>query len=227
MQTFGHLEFLLKHDKWRGLREVETFPSSMCPSHSESLLVVRNMIAQIVKSHPNIQYIHIGADEVWHMGMCSTCERRIQCCKNGKADLFLEHVTNVAQYIKDYHPSLKIIMWDDMLRNIDTKIIQGMQKRNYTSNSNNFLSCFIDLEYNIGSLVEPMVWHYNSFEMFSLGSTLWDKYSNIFPNIWIATAYKGATGCSQVFLLLNQTIRYSRSKIFYVPKLLFRYFGFE
>lgn len=64
------------------------------------------------------------------------------------------------------------------------------------------------LEYNIGSLVEPMVWHYNSFEMFSLGSTLWDKYSNIFPNIWIATAYKGATGCSQVFLSLNQTFTY-------------------
>lgn len=219
MQTFGHLEFLLKHDKWRGLREVETFPSSMCPSHSESLLVVRNMIAQIVKSHPNIQYIHIGADEVWHMGMCSTCERRAQCCKNGKADLFLEHVTNVAQYIKDYHPSLKIIMWDDMLRNIDTKIIQGRLPSGVTrlwfskrrlrlsrseSSSNKFL---LILEYNIGSLVEPMVWHYNSFEMFSLGSTLWDKYSNIFPNIWIATAYKGATGCSQVFLLPYQTKR--------------------
>lgn len=58
--------------------------------------------------------------------------------------------------------------------------------------------CLI-LEYNLGTLVEPMVWHYNPMETFSLGPSLWDKYSNVFPNIWIGTAFKGATGCTQVY----------------------------
>lgn len=82
VQTFGHLEvlttnflfvvplisfflqFVLKHDKFRGLREVENFPGSICPSNPESLPLVQNMIEQVIKMHPNIKMLHIGADEV-------------------------------------------------------------------------------------------------------------------------------------------------------------------
>lgn len=43
-----------------------------------------------------------------------------------------------------------------------------------------------------------MVWHYTSSENFQLGASLWEKYSNIFTNIWIASAFKGATSSCQV-----------------------------
>ena len=36
VQSFGHLEFLLKHKDWKCLREVHRYPSSMCPSHTDS-----------------------------------------------------------------------------------------------------------------------------------------------------------------------------------------------
>lgn len=58
------LQFVLKHDKWRALREVEAYPSSMCPSHPEALTLVTSLIKQVVEFHPDIQYLHIGADEV-------------------------------------------------------------------------------------------------------------------------------------------------------------------
>jgi hypothetical protein len=58
------LQFVLKHDKWRALREVEAYPSSMCPSHPEAVSVVTSLIKQVVEFHPDIQYLHIGADEV-------------------------------------------------------------------------------------------------------------------------------------------------------------------
>lgn len=64
VQTIGHMEFALKHEQWRGLREVEAYPSSICPSNSETMPLIRSMIKQIVAFHPNIQYLHIGADEV-------------------------------------------------------------------------------------------------------------------------------------------------------------------
>lgn len=64
VQTFGHMEFVLKHEQWRKLREVETYPSSMCPSNSETMALVRSLIKQTVAFHPNLQYIHIGGDEV-------------------------------------------------------------------------------------------------------------------------------------------------------------------
>lgn len=58
------LQFVLKHKEWTGLREVAGYPSSMCPSHPGALPLLTSLIRQIVEFHPDIQYIHIGADEV-------------------------------------------------------------------------------------------------------------------------------------------------------------------
>lgn len=64
VQTIGHMEFVLKHEQWKGLREIDKYPSSMCPSHSDTMPLVRNMVKQIIDFHPHAEYIHIGADEV-------------------------------------------------------------------------------------------------------------------------------------------------------------------
>lgn len=50
----------------------------------------------------------------------------------------------------------------------------------------------------MGTLVEPMVWYYNSSDTFSLDGTLWEKYSNCFHHIWAASAFKGATSSCQI-----------------------------
>lgn len=71
------LQFVLKHDKWRALREVEAYPSSMCPSHPEALSVATSLIKQVVEFHPDIQYLHIGADEVYK----HQCQVSIFCVK--------------------------------------------------------------------------------------------------------------------------------------------------
>lgn len=155
MQTLGHMEFVLKYPEWAGLREMDSLPSSMCPSHPEALPLVQALLKQVLALHrpAQLNYVHIGADEVltllvhviacnclelsafcvasvalfqvWHMGLCSSCSRRAVDSKYGKAVLFLEHVTAVARFLKETHPHLKVIMWDDMLRNIDAQVMQG------------------------------------------------------------------------------------------------------
>lgn len=157
VQTIGHMEFVLKHDQWKGLREVESYPSSMCPSNSATMPLVRDMVKQILAFHEGIQYIHIGADEVcffglwslilrfifsvknycsyrifllicskvWHLGLCPACTKRTFSSKYGRPSLYLDHVTEVAQYIKENYPNLRIIIWDDMIRNIDVQILKG------------------------------------------------------------------------------------------------------
>lgn len=55
-------------------------------------------------------------------------------------------------------------------------------------------------DFDLSTLVEPMVWHYNAREHFQLGPSLWDKYSSVFPRIWAASAFKGATGSCQVMI---------------------------
>jgi len=43
---------------------VENFPGSLCPSNPESLPLLKAMLEQAIKMHPNIKMLHIGADEV-------------------------------------------------------------------------------------------------------------------------------------------------------------------
>lgn len=119
-------QFVLKHDEWRSLREVEPFPSSICPSNPRTLPVVKSLIRQIVSFHPDIQYLHIGCDEVWHLGLCSVCTKRAAASKYGKYSLYLEHILAIAQYIQETYPYLKIIIWDDMLRSIDLQVLNGI-----------------------------------------------------------------------------------------------------
>lgn len=59
------------------------------------------------------------------MGLCPACSRRIENSKCGRAQLFLEHVVAVAQYVREAFPSLRVIMWDDMLRAVDTSVLLG------------------------------------------------------------------------------------------------------
>lgn len=105
---------------------MESFPSSMCPSNPRTLSVVKSLIRQIVSFHPDIQYLHIGCDEVWHLGLCLVCSKRAAASKYGKYSLYLEHILTIAQYIQETYPYLKIIIWDDMLRSIDLQVLNGI-----------------------------------------------------------------------------------------------------
>ncbi|MCL4132962.1 UNVERIFIED_CONTAM: hypothetical protein GTU68_020235 [Idotea baltica] len=66
VQTFGHLEFVLKHDSFRHLREMENFPNVLCPSHPAAPDLVISLVTQVMELHPDSNYLHIGADEVVH-----------------------------------------------------------------------------------------------------------------------------------------------------------------
>lgn len=48
VQTFGHLEYMLKLEQFRDLREVDAYPDSICPSDNRSLEIVANMIEQVL-----------------------------------------------------------------------------------------------------------------------------------------------------------------------------------
>ncbi|KAK3085548.1 hypothetical protein FSP39_005156 [Pinctada imbricata] len=173
VQTFGHLEFVLKHEKFRTLREVPSYPMALCPSNENSLLAVKMMIDQVMSVHGNQQFFHIGADEVYHIGVCEKCKARIRLENLTPQELFFKHVKEVVSYIKEKYPSLTIIMWDDMLRSADLALLKDS---------------------GLSEIVEPMVWHY--VKSFMLPPDIWQRFSSVFPTIWFASAFKGATGSS-------------------------------
>lgn len=49
VQTFGHLEFALKHPEWSKLREIPNSPQAVCPSRNTTLEFITELVAQVSK----------------------------------------------------------------------------------------------------------------------------------------------------------------------------------
>lgn len=172
IQTFGHLEFILKLKKYIDYREVYRYPQVICPTYNKTLNLLYTMIDQVVAQHPHMQYLHIGADEVYQLGECNRCVEKMSTYRWNKKQLFLNHVHTVATYIKSKHPHLVVLMWDDEFRDIEPEdiISRGLDK-----------------------LVQPVVWKYTTDPMSTLTDQLWENYAQVWKSVWVATAFKGAT----------------------------------
>ena len=166
VQTFGHLEFTLKLQKFSHLREVPELPQAICPSRNESVNLVYELINQVMHLHTNSRYLHIGCDEVFHMGECEICRQ------NTRDNIFLKHVSTVAKYVKNKFGA-QVLIWDDMLRHVSDVAMR---------------------DFNIGELVEPMVWVYAEDIYRFMPPSTWTKFSQIFSHVWAASAFKGAFG---------------------------------
>lgn len=188
VQTFGHLEFALKLKEFYHLREVPESPQSLCPSLNSSFSFIKEMVSQVIEMHtmsqqhqnkilhgddgsfrtiPALTHIHIGCDEVYQLGECPRCREKVH------DQLFLDHVYNVAAFIKKKWPDMKVIIWDDQIRQISLDLLKNSA---------------------IGKMVEPMIWVYAEDIYKFIQSQAWDKYAQVFPTAWVAGAFKGAFG---------------------------------
>ncbi|XP_030374349.1 hexosaminidase D [Scaptodrosophila lebanonensis] len=181
VQTFGHLEYALKLSEFEQLREIPESPQSICPSQPQSLAFLEHMLTQVIEFHlhpgnatqatPELPlkftHLHIGCDEVQRMGECSRCRQRM------RSEIFQTHVISLAHFVRQRFPHIKVIIWDDMLRDMTLSELQNSQ---------------------IGSYVEPMVWVYASDIYHFIQPQLWDTYAKVFPGAWAASAFKGAFG---------------------------------
>lgn len=170
MQTFGHMEYVLKLEEYSHLREVPKYLQVLCPSNNHSLELIQEMIDQVMSLHPNVEYLHIGSDEVYYIGQCNACRERMARFRMDPPDLFLTHAKHVASYVKEKH-KVQPIMWDDEFRNLDERMI---------------------LHYGLGDLVEIVVWNYHPDVHNKVVPTVWQKYARVFKSAWVGSAFKGA-----------------------------------
>ena len=52
IQTFGHLEHVLKLSEFQHLREEGRYPQALCPSFQDSIALVKEMIDQVFWQFP-------------------------------------------------------------------------------------------------------------------------------------------------------------------------------
>lgn len=77
------------------------------------------------------------------------------------------------RYVKEKYPHISVLVWDDEFRKASLEEL---------------------LSSNLGSLVEPVIWKYTPTVTTDLPSDMWEKYAKTFNSVWIASAFKGATG---------------------------------
>ena len=63
-QSFGHVEYILRNDRYAALREDNKALSQICPLKvMEDSLLFTDLYTELAKTHPS-PYIHIGCDEL-------------------------------------------------------------------------------------------------------------------------------------------------------------------
>uniref|UniRef100_A0A674GH10 beta-N-acetylhexosaminidase n=1 Tax=Taeniopygia guttata TaxID=59729 RepID=A0A674GH10_TAEGU len=150
VQTFGHVEvegpspapipdpggspghprwllpqFILKHEKYQHLREVERFPNSFNPHVPDTLALLKSLLSQVIEKHRRSSWIHIGADEVFHLGEGMDSKNWMSHNKGDVGTMYLKHIQEVLGFLTAQFWGLRVLMWDDMLRKISVGALRG------------------------------------------------------------------------------------------------------
>lgn len=110
LQCLAHSDYILKHKKYKSLREND-HAYQFCVSNPKAQKLWENMAAELMDCFAEHKgYFHIGADEAINLGECP------KCAKLGKTGSFLKKVGASVDYVlkNGWQP----IIWDDILRNL-------------------------------------------------------------------------------------------------------------
>ena len=79
-----------------------------CPSNPKSYEILFDLIDEIVEVFKPREYVHMGHDEVYELGVCPVCKN-----KDG-AQLFYDDVMKIRAYLAS--KGLKMMIWSDMIQ---------------------------------------------------------------------------------------------------------------
>lgn len=113
-QSLGHVEFILRHDAYAGLREDSENHTQWCPLNPKSFELFREMVDDVVELHGKTKFFHIGGDEARLLGTCPKCEAWVrENGENGRGRLYVSFMRKAIDYIVSL--GMMPIIWDDML----------------------------------------------------------------------------------------------------------------
>ena len=111
VQTFGHLEYVLRHAMFAPLREEPLCHDQICPSNPDAPAFVKRLCAEVNELFDNPRLMHVGADETRRLGVCPACAERVR--KHGLSRLYVGHMRSVCEPL--IQSGTRPILWADMI----------------------------------------------------------------------------------------------------------------
>lgn len=118
IQTYGHLEWLLKHERYAPLRCAGHL-NLINPDHPEIRGLLSQWIDEVVRLHPHGSHIHVGLDEVYKLGA-----HQPGASKEEQLQSFVDHVSFVTGCVIKHGRTP--IIWGDMF--IDPSRRHGVEQ---------------------------------------------------------------------------------------------------
>ena len=109
-QSFGHVEYILRNNKYAALREDEHDLSQVCPAKTE---LNRELFTRLFKDMAAMHaspYIHIGCDETHLLGHCPICKKL--AAEEGVSKLYFDHVKMLCDIVVSL--GKRPVLWADI-----------------------------------------------------------------------------------------------------------------
>lgn len=89
-QSFGHVEYILRNDRYKDLREDQKDFSQVCPLQTaQDSALFTDLYKDLASTHTS-KYIHIGGDETYLLGHDARCRKMVE--KEGKSKLYIDYI---------------------------------------------------------------------------------------------------------------------------------------
>ena len=87
VQGLGHVAFILKHPQHKHLRELPDSHWEFCPKKEGSYQLLFDLWDEAIAATPGSEFLHIGSDETYELGLGEACGCKAQAEANGKSSL--------------------------------------------------------------------------------------------------------------------------------------------
>jgi len=165
LQCLGHVDYLLRHERYRHLREND-HPYQYCPRNEDGMRLWEGMAGELMDCFDGHGYFHIGADEAGNLGECPVCR------EYSKAECYVHRVQQCVDAVEA--GGRQAIMWEDILRNLHGNLADEELERTWS----------------LGQKAILMYWAYgyggkdNTFPLLS-------RYLSEGMKVWGASGYSG------------------------------------
>ena len=109
-QSFGHVEYILRNEKYKDLREDQKDYSQVCPLQTkQDSALFTDLYTELASTHTS-KYIHIGGDETYLLGHDERC--KLMVAKEGKSKLYIDYIRMLCNIVIKLGKTP--VMWADI-----------------------------------------------------------------------------------------------------------------